>query len=83
MIDFRDEFLSEEDLDLKTLTEEELDAVWTAWLQLAQATNEQDRKLYSHSDMLEIQAFCGRSLNSDVTVHGGLSQFSRRRRYGL
>ncbi len=48
MIDIRDEFLSEEDLDLKTLTEEELDAAWTAWLQQAQATNDQDRTAYSH-----------------------------------
>ena len=44
----RDEFLSEEDLDLKNLTDEELDAVWTAWLRQAQATNEQDRRTYSH-----------------------------------
>ncbi len=44
----RDEFLSEEDLDLKNLSDEELDAVWTAWLKQAQATNEQDARLYSH-----------------------------------
>ena len=29
----RDEFLSEEDLDLKTMSEEELDAYWNAWLE--------------------------------------------------
>ncbi len=44
----RDEFLSEEDLDLKNLTDEELDAVWTAWLEAAQITNEQDQHTYSH-----------------------------------
>ncbi len=43
-----DEFLSEEDLDLKNLTDEELDAVWRDWLRQAQATNEQDQHLYSH-----------------------------------
>ena len=48
MIEFRDEFLSEEDLDLQSLTEEELDAVWTAWLQQAQITNDEDRFTYSH-----------------------------------
>ena len=44
----RDEFLSEEDLDLKSLTDEELEAVWNAWLEQAQATNEADSRLYSH-----------------------------------
>ena len=48
MIEFRDEFLSEEDLDLKSLTDEELDRVWTAWLIQAQVTNEQDKLEYSH-----------------------------------
>ena len=44
----RDEFLSEEDLDLRNLTEEELIAYWNAWLEQAQATNEQDADSYSH-----------------------------------
>jgi hypothetical protein len=48
VIDFRDEFLSEEDLDLQSLTDEELDAVWTAWLYQAQITNDEDRYTYSH-----------------------------------
>lgn len=48
MIEFRDEFLSEEDLDLQNLTDEELDAVWTAWLIQAQITNDEDRFTYSH-----------------------------------
>ncbi|MCU0918676.1 MAG: hypothetical protein MUC88_29580 [Planctomycetes bacterium] len=48
MSDLRDEFLSEEDLDLQSLTDEELDAVWMAWLRQAQATNDEDRHTYSH-----------------------------------
>jgi len=44
----RDAFLSEEDLDLKNLTDAELEAVWNAWLKQAQATNEWDRDHYSH-----------------------------------
>lgn len=48
MYQIRDEFLSEEDLDLKNLSDEDLDAVWTAWLEAAQITNEQDKDLYSH-----------------------------------
>ena len=48
MIEFRDEFLSEEDLDLQNLTDDELDAAWTAWLLQAQVTNEEDRFTYSH-----------------------------------
>ncbi len=44
----RDEFLSEEDLDLKSLTDEELYSVWNAWLRQAQCTNTQDAHLYAH-----------------------------------
>jgi hypothetical protein len=48
MIEFRDEFLSEEDLDLQSLTDEELSTVWMAWLLQAQITNDEDRFTYSH-----------------------------------
>ena len=48
MTERRDEFLSEEDLDLATLSVEELDAYWRLWLEQAQSTNELDRALYSH-----------------------------------
>lgn len=44
----RDEFLSEEDLDLRNLSEEELIAYWNLWLQQAQMTNELDQNTYSH-----------------------------------
>jgi len=44
----RDCFLSEEDLDLKNLSWEELLAVWDAWLRQASATDEADSHLYSH-----------------------------------
>jgi hypothetical protein len=44
----RDEFLSEEDLDLRALSEAELHAWWDAWLRQAQATNAEDEHLYSH-----------------------------------
>jgi len=44
----RDEFLSEEDLDLRTLTPEERDRVWDAWLRQAQSTNDRDQHLYFH-----------------------------------
>jgi hypothetical protein len=44
----RDEFLSDEDLDLANLTVEERWRWYTAWLRWAQATNDQDWHLYSH-----------------------------------
>jgi len=44
----RDEFLSEEDLDLRNMTEEELHAYWNMWLEQAQATNSADEHSYSH-----------------------------------
>jgi hypothetical protein len=48
MTEIRDEFLSEEDLDLRNLTQEELIAYWNLWLHQAQATNDLDEALYSH-----------------------------------
>ena len=44
----RDEFLSEEDLDLENLPTEELVAYWNLWLAQAQITNQLDEALYSH-----------------------------------
>ncbi len=43
-----DNFLSEEDLDLRNLTGKELVAWWNLWLEQAQATNELDQHEYSH-----------------------------------
>ncbi len=48
MTEIRDEFLSEEDLDLRNLSWEELVAYWNLWLHQAQATNDLDEDLYSH-----------------------------------
>ena len=41
-------FLSEEDLDLRSASWEELLAWWDQWLRQAQATNQADEHLYSH-----------------------------------
>ena len=46
--ELRDEFLSEEDLDLAALSEQELVAYWNLWLAQAQITNEFDAALSSH-----------------------------------
>lgn len=48
MNEIQDEFLSEESLDIRSMSDAELDAWWSAWLRLAQATNDQDRREYSH-----------------------------------
>ena len=50
----KDAFLSEEDLDLRNLTDEELYAWWDAWLLQAQATNAFDEHLYSHGVFREV-----------------------------
>lgn len=47
-----DVFLSEEDLDLQNLTDEELAAVYEAWLIAASATDEADKHIYSHGVFL-------------------------------
>lgn len=44
----REEFLSDEDLDLRNLTQDELIAYWNLWLQQAQATNDLDAPFYEH-----------------------------------
>ena len=44
----RDEFLSEEDLDLRHLSQEELYDYWDWWLLQAQSTNDRDHRTYSH-----------------------------------
>ena len=44
----RDEFLSEEDLDLMSMRYEELEVFWNAWLDQAQITNDDDKYEYSH-----------------------------------
>ena len=48
MAELRDEFLSEEDLSLDELSQEELFAYWDFWLLQAQATNDLDEHAYSH-----------------------------------
>jgi hypothetical protein len=47
-----DVFLSEEDLDLQNLSDEELVAVYKAWLRAASITDEDDQHLYSHGVFL-------------------------------
>jgi len=54
MVEFRDEFLSEEDLDLKNLSDEELDAWWDLWLRQAQISNQDDENAYSHGTFVLI-----------------------------
>jgi hypothetical protein len=50
----RDEFLSEEDLDLCNMTSEEIEAYWDVWFRQAQATNEDDQWIYSHGVFEEV-----------------------------
>ena len=49
----RDEFLSEEDLDLRNLSWEELMAWWDVWFREAQKSNHLDAHLYSHGVFTE------------------------------
>jgi len=44
----RDEFLTDEDLGLKHLSDDEFLAYWNLWLLRAQATNDLDAALYEH-----------------------------------
>jgi hypothetical protein len=53
----KDEFLSEEDLDLANISYKELEAWWNLWLEQAQITNEDDKNDYSHG------VFCLKNIN--------------------
>jgi hypothetical protein len=48
MSDRGDAFLSDEDLDLRNLSYEELIRYWNLWLLQAQMTNALDDALYAH-----------------------------------
>jgi hypothetical protein len=48
MNDREDAFLSDEDLDLRTLSDEELITYWNLWLGQAQISNDLDEATYSH-----------------------------------
>jgi hypothetical protein len=47
------ELLSEDDLNLKDMTPEELDRAWDLWFTLAQTTNDSD-PLYTHGVLVLI-----------------------------
>ncbi len=46
--------LSEDDVNLRDLSAEELDAAWDLWFDLAQATNDSD-PLYSHGVLVNVR----------------------------
>ncbi len=52
-MNIKDEFLSEEDLSLSEMGDEELEAYWNFWLELAQSTNEEDKEFYSHGVFIQ------------------------------
>jgi len=52
--EIRDEFLSEEDLDLRNLSPDEIAAYWEGWFRQAQATNDADQWTYSHGVFDEV-----------------------------
>jgi hypothetical protein len=52
--ELKDEFLSEEDLDLRNLSWEELIQYWNQWLEQAQISNDLDEFEYSHGVFMNI-----------------------------
>lgn len=48
MMESGDVFLSDDDVDLRNLSHEELIAYWNLWLTQAQITNDLDEALYEH-----------------------------------
>ena len=48
MMQIKDEFMSEEDLDIAQMSRDELYAYWDMWLEQAQSSNDIDKNTYSH-----------------------------------
>lgn len=59
----RDEFLSEEDLDLQNLSEDELIQYWNLWLEQAQSSNELDKYTYNHGVFMLLETVVNPSLS--------------------
>jgi len=55
MPELPDEFLSEEDLAIAEMSDAELEAWWNYWLELAQASNDEDEHDYSHGVFMGIR----------------------------
>jgi hypothetical protein len=65
------QMLSEDDLNLRSMSEEELDAAWDLWFDLAQETNAFD-PAYSHGVLVGWAPESGRA-NHEIagrTLHG-------------
>lgn len=56
-----DEFLSEEDLSLRSMSWSEVVATWNFWLLQAQATNNEDEAFYSHGVFVRDPAVSARA----------------------
>ena len=74
MVELRDEFLSEEDLDIRNMTDDELCAYCNVWLRQAQATNDLDEHTYSHGVFIaEPESIRGRAFKVTGTLLSLLS----------
>lgn len=51
--------LSDDDLNIRTATDEELDAAWDLWFELAQCTNESDPS-HTHGVFLDLSKATGK-----------------------
>lgn len=54
-LETNDQFLSEDDLNLRDLSWEELLCAWDVWLRNASATDEEDAAEYSHGGFMRIE----------------------------
>ena len=72
----QDAFLSEEDLDFRNMTDEELLAHWDAWLLQAQATNDQDQDTYTHGVFVTLSE--RRPAKGGAAVGGGARPLDER-----
>ena len=78
MSERRDEFLSDEDLDLKNLTAPELETYWRLWLTQAQGTNDADRAPIHTACSSAIRPH-EESMRTTISLDGDPGKAARRR----
>ena len=75
------QMLSDDDVDIRTMSHEELDAAWDLWFDLAQETNAFD-PAYTHGVLVRYRARTLKELLLEMPPGGDDGDFERRQERG-
>ncbi len=70
------QMLSDDDLNIRTATDEELDAAWDLWFELAQSTNDDDPS-HTHGVFLDLSKVAAEERQTAANPHDRLRSFDR------